>query len=100
MLKFNDLREWLQLAQEMGEVTSIEGANPHLEIGTMVQINGQNQGPAVLFDKVKGYKKGFRILTNSMANIKTVNLTFGMPETQTIRETVERMKAKASENMR
>lgn len=97
MEKFNDLREWLKIAQEMGEVATIEGADPHLEIGTMVQINGQNQGPALLFDKVKGYKKGFRILTNSMANIKTVNLTFGMPATQTIRETVEILKTKAGQ---
>ena len=55
MIEFNDLREWLKLADEMGEVKSIEGADPHLEIGTMVQINGQNQGPSLLFDKVKGY---------------------------------------------
>lgn len=97
MVKFNDLREWLTCAQEIGEVTTVEGADPHLEIGTMVQIDGQNQGPALLFDKVKGYKKGLRILTNSMANIKTVNLTFGMPTSQTIRETVEGLKVKAGE---
>jgi 4-hydroxy-3-polyprenylbenzoate decarboxylase len=97
MIEFNDLREWLKLAEEMGEVKSIEGADPHLEIGTMVQINGQNQGPALLFDKVKGYREGFRILTNSMANIKTVNLTFGIPTSWTIREAVENLKVKAGE---
>ncbi len=95
MIKFNDLREWLELAKEMGELTFVEGADPHLEIGTMVQIDGQNQGPALLFDKIKGYREGFRILTNSMANIRTVNATFGMPATQTIREAVEQLKVKA-----
>jgi len=96
MVLFNDLREWLRLAEELGEVKHVYGADPHLEIGTLVQINGRNMGPALLFDRIKGYKEGFRILTNSMANIKTVNLTFGMPPSQSIRETVEALKTKAS----
>ena len=55
MTEFNDLREWLELAGKMGELKTLEGADPHLEVGTMVQINGQNQGPALLFDKFRGY---------------------------------------------
>ncbi len=97
MVDFNDMREWLEQADKIGEIKRIEGADPHLEIGTMVQINGQNLGPALLFDKIKGYKEGYRIVTNSMANIKTVNLTFGLPIENTIRETVEALRLKAGE---
>ncbi|MDF1554584.1 MAG: UbiD family decarboxylase, partial [Deferrisomatales bacterium] len=82
MVEFNDMREWLALADGIGELKNIEGADAHLEAGTMVQVNGQNMGPALLFDKFPGYQEGFRVLTNSMANIKTVNLTFGLPTTQ------------------
>jgi 4-hydroxy-3-polyprenylbenzoate decarboxylase len=97
MIAFKDMREWLKLVNDIGELKVVEGADPNLEIGTMVQINGRNQGPALLFDKVKGYPEGFRIVTNSLANIRTVNLTFGLPVENTIRQTVETLKAKAGE---
>lgn len=97
MVDFNDMREWLIQAENIQELQLVEGADPHLEVGTMVQVNGQNMGPALLFDKLKGYKDGYRIVTNSMANIRNVNLTFGLPIENTIRETVEALRLKAGE---
>ncbi len=97
MVDFNDFREWIAQAEKINELQKVEGADPHLEIGTMVQVNGRNEGPALLFDNVKGFKKGFRILTNSLANIRTVNLTFGLPIDQDTRNTVEALRKKAGE---
>ena len=97
MVDFNDFREWITEAEKINELQTVEGADPHLEIGTMVQVNGRNEGPALLFDNVKGFKKGFRILTNSLANIRTVNLTFGLPIDQDIRNSVEALRKKAGE---
>jgi len=97
MINYADLREWLEQAKKIGELKVVEGADPHLEVGTMVQINGKNQGPALLFDKLKGYKGGLRIVTNAMANIRTINLTFGLPVEQGMRETVEILRLKAGE---
>lgn len=94
---FNDMRQWIEQAKKIKELKTIEGADPNIEVGTMVQINGRNEGPALLFDKLKGCKAGYRILTNSMANIRTVNMTFGLPVRSTIRETVETLKVKAGE---
>jgi len=97
MVEFHDLREWVEQADKIGELKVIEGADPNLEVGTMVQINGKNEGPALLFNKLKGYRDGFRIVTNSMANIRTVNLTFGLPIEHSVRETVEALRLKAGE---
>jgi len=97
MAEFNDMHEWVEQADKIGELKVIEGADPNLEVGTMVQINGKNEGPALLFNKLKGYREGFRIITNSMANIRTVNLTFGLPIENSIRETVEALRIKAGE---
>ena len=97
MVDFNDFREWITEAEKIDELQTVEGADPHLEIGTMVQVNGRNEGPALLFDNVKGFKKGFRVLTNSLANIRTVNLTFGLPIDQDIRNSVEALRTKAGE---
>jgi UbiD family decarboxylase len=97
MAAFQDTRGWIDQAEKMGELKRIEGADPHLEVGTMVQVNGRNEGPALLFDKLKGYRAGFRVLTNSMANIRTVNLTFGLPVEQSVRDSVEALRIKAGE---
>ena len=97
MIGYKDLREWMDQAGKMGELKAIDGADPHLEVGTMVQIDGKNEGPALLFSRLKGHSDKFRILTNSMANIRSFNLTFGLPIENTIRESVETLKGKAGE---
>ncbi len=84
-----DLREWIDQARALGELTEIEGAGTNIDIGTLCQVVARNQGPAVLHDKINGYPAGFRVLTNSMSNIKTFNLTFGIPLENTIRDSVE-----------
>ena len=97
MVSFGDMRDWIEKVRGIGELKVIEGADPNLEVGTMVQINGQNLGPALLFDSINGYKKGYRVLTNSLSNIRTFNLTFGLPINNTISETVETLRKKASQ---
>jgi len=97
MAVFIELQEWIEKAREIGELKEIEGADPHLEVGTMVQIDGKNEGPALLFSKLKGYSDSFKILTNTAANIRSFNLTFGLPIENTIRESVEALRVKAAE---
>jgi len=97
MIGYNALRDWIEQAKKIGELKVIEGAAPNLEMGTMVQINAKNEGPALLFTKLKGYSDRFRILTNSMANIRLLNLTFGLPIENSVQETVEALRVKASQ---
>ena len=97
MIVWNDLREWLSQAEKLGELKTIDGADPHLEVGTMAQINSRNEGPALLFDKLKGYKEGLRILTNVMSNPRLLNLTIGLPPENSIQETVEALQCRPRE---
>jgi UbiD family decarboxylase len=97
MIGYKDLRDWMEQAGKIGELKTIEEADPNLEVGTMVQIDGKNEGPALLFSKLKGYSDRFRILTNSMANIRSFNHTFGLPVQNTIQQSVETLKGKAAE---
>jgi len=97
MVGYSDAREWIDQAKDIGELKVIEGADTNLEVGTMAQIDAKNEGPALLFDKLKGYGDGFRILTNFMANIKLFNLSFGVPIENSIQESVEALKVKAGE---
>ena len=100
MVGYNNAREWIDQARNIGELKVLEGIDPNLEVGTIVQIDAKNEGPAILFNKLKGYRDGFRILTNFMANIKLFNLSFGVPIENSIQESVEALKVKAASGQR
>ena len=74
MNKWRDMRDWIRNAEELGELVQLNGINPELELSAIAQINAKNNGPALLFDKIKGYEETqFRVMTNSVANIKLFN---------------------------
>jgi 3-polyprenyl-4-hydroxybenzoate decarboxylase len=62
---YEDVRQWLDLVESMGELKRINGADWNLEIGTMAELIYRERSgtiPALLFDHIKGYPEGFRIL--------------------------------------
>ena len=60
-----DLREFIRLAEETGELVRIQGADPHLEIGALYELSLEHDEPPVLlFDDIKGYPPGYRVLMN------------------------------------
>jgi UbiD family decarboxylase len=81
MKQADGLRSWLKQADELGEVRTIEGADWDLEIGGVADIvTERGSSPAVLFDSVKGYPKGYRVLVNSLGSTKRLGLSLGMPQ--------------------
>src|SRR5918999_1959483 len=75
------MRSWLEQADELGEIRTIEGADWDLEVGGVADIvNERGSSPAVLFDAVKDYPKGYRVLVNSLGSTKRLGLTLGMPQ--------------------
>ncbi len=95
MIAWQDLREWLKAAEKLGELRVLEGVDLNLELSGLAQINAKNQGPALLFDKIKGYENsGFRVLVNSVGNVKLFNLTFGTDANFTLQETIEDLRGK------
>jgi UbiD family decarboxylase len=62
---FGDLRKCLEYAEEMGELEIIEGADPHLEIGTLFELSLQLPVPPILlFRKIKGFPEDYRVAVN------------------------------------
>ena len=43
-----DLREFLRIAAETGELEVVEGADPHLEIGALYELSLEHDYPPVL----------------------------------------------------
>ena len=64
-----DLRAWLDEARRLGELREVEGADWNLELGTIAELNVKKTNPpALLFDAIPGYPKGYRVLTCSTSS--------------------------------
>src|SRR5512147_1270514 len=63
----------------MGELQAVEGADWNLELGAIAELNTRLKPiPALLFDKIKDYPAGYRILTASTASRRRLLLTLRM----------------------
>ena len=64
-----DLRAWLDEVRALGELKEVRGADWNLELGAISEINVRKAvPPALLFDDIAGYPKGFRVLTCSTSS--------------------------------
>jgi len=80
-MSFKDLREFIQVLQQRGELKTIDGASAELEIGGVSQIAAESpQCPALLFDSIDGFARGRRVLTNVVANKARERLACGISE--------------------
>ncbi|MFM9885098.1 MAG: UbiD family decarboxylase [Burkholderiales bacterium] len=79
-IAYDDLREWLALAEQLGEVRIVRDANWQDDIGLAAEavLRAEN-GPCVVFEDIQGCPKGFRLLMNVFAG-KRRNMTLGFPE--------------------
>ena len=80
-MKFNDLREYIVTLQKLGELKVIEGASCNIEIGAITELAAHlEEHPAVLFDSIKEFPKGYRIFTNFMSNRVRERLIFDVSQ--------------------
>jgi UbiD family decarboxylase len=84
-LSWRDLRDWLSIADELGELRHVEGASWQEDIGAITELLDHTpDSPAALFDAIPGYPRGFRVLSNGMGNRRRQALTLGLdPNTAT-----------------
>jgi UbiD family decarboxylase len=55
--------------RDLGELKEVRGADWNLELGAISEVNVRNNlPPALLFDEIAGYAKGFRVLTCSTSS--------------------------------
>ncbi|MFT5540162.1 MAG: UbiD family decarboxylase, partial [Alphaproteobacteria bacterium] len=60
-----DLREYLKIVDERGEMEVVDGADPMLEMGALYELSLEKRFPPVLhFKNIKGYDPSFSVLTN------------------------------------
>ncbi len=90
-----DLRDWLEEVDKMGELKKIDGADWDLEVGCITGLNAKRKDSyALLFDSIKGYPSGFRVITGSLGTPSRVALAFNLSTTYSSAELMEALRQK------
>jgi len=78
---FDDLRQFIDAAKMMSDWREIKGADWNLQIGALIEAAAEliPQPPMLIFDDIKGYPSGYRILSLPYANYRRVALALGLP---------------------
>ncbi|MEV8613496.1 UbiD family decarboxylase [Amycolatopsis sp. NPDC051373] len=77
-----DLRELVDRIDKLGQLVRVPEADPDLELGTLIELvahRGGEGAPALLFDKLTGDSKGFRVLSGATNSAQRLALTMGFP---------------------
>lgn len=81
MGNFRDLRDWLKKAEEVGELKVVnEEVDWDEELSAITYMAAkQKASPALLFEKIKGYPQGFRVLSNILgSSLRRIALSMGL----------------------
>jgi UbiD family decarboxylase len=79
-----DVRDIIDYADRIGELARINGADWDLEIGVLAEIfahSSPGRAPAVLFDQIKGYPTGMRIVSGLHNTCRRLAYSFGFEAT-------------------
>ena len=74
-----DLRTWLQMVDRAGLLRTVNGVDWNVELGVLTELNARGKKRTLLFDEIKGYPKGFRILVGSLLDSSRAALSLGLP---------------------
>lgn len=77
----DDLRSWLRKTTDLGQVDQVDDADWDLEIGCVTALNWHKPVyKALVSGGIRGYARGYRVLTSSASNAPLVALTFNLPK--------------------
>lgn len=92
-----NLRDWLEEVEKAGKLMRIDGADWDLEIGGITELNHKRKEyPALLFDKIKGYPAGYRVVTGALS-AATLPHALGLPVVGSDSELVSSLTQKLEE---
>src|SRR5260370_26783129 len=94
-----DLSGWIDQVEKLGELKRIEGADWDVEIGAITEMGHHRgeQSKALLFDNIKDYPKGYRVLSNTLNTVKRIATTLHMDTNYTRLDFVKDIKRHISE---
>lgn len=89
-MAFKDLREFLTRLENEGELKRFEEkVDWNLEAGAITRRSLEAGLPAPLFENVKDYPKGYRLVSCVLANLKRIAIAMDMPSNTPMRDLIE-----------
>ena len=98
-----DVRDIIDYADGIGELARINGADWNVEIGVLAEIfahSNPGRAPAVLFDNIKGYPAGMRIVSGLHNSCRRLAYAFGFPAADTPTPLVKAYRDRMREDFR
>ena len=93
-----DLREFIDKVDAIGELRRINGADLEHEVGAISEVAGTSpENPAVLFDQIKGYPPGYRVLANPVRKYTRAAVALGLDPHASPIELVKKWKEKSTQ---
>src|ERR687883_1430101 len=93
-----DLRTWLAEVERLGELRHVRGADWNLELGAISELNVKKDAPpALLFDEIKDYPKGFRVLPCSPSSPARLSSILRLPVERTHHGLVETLRGRPAQ---
>lgn len=80
-MEYDGLRDWLSIIEQRGELTTLENVDWNLEMGAVVDVLYREHPPyppALIFDRIKDHKPGYRALFGHFASPQRIGLTIGV----------------------
>jgi UbiD family decarboxylase len=88
-----DLRVWLEEARRLGQLKDVSGADWNLELGAISELNVKKEkSPALLFDDIPHYPKGFRVVTCTTSSPVRLSSILRINHQQTHRDLVQTLR--------
>lgn len=79
---YRDLREFIELCDQIGDLRRVEGAVLEHEIGAITEVAaGSPACPSLLFSAIPGQPQGNRVFTNATVNARRAALALGIDHT-------------------
>jgi UbiD family decarboxylase len=92
-MRWKDLRDYADQLEELGELVRVSGASWEAEIGVISELMNEVGGPALLFDDIPGYPKGFRVAANMSRGPERFAIAFGLNYLRPLEELTEEWRA-------
>jgi UbiD family decarboxylase len=79
-MPYQDLRDWIQQVERFGELKTVHGADWNLEIGALTEVAARGEtSDTILFDNIKDYPAGHRVLVGMSSSLKRQCLITNLP---------------------
>ena len=74
-----DMRTYIDVLEEMGEIRRLSGVDLDLEVGALNELVGEQEGQALLFDQFADYPGGYRVICNLFRTCRRTAVAMGLP---------------------